>query len=157
MTQIETLVADTSAQDALKKCQADMHDVQKEAKQAADDLNRVEEEMISEREAHKKVGSFNCGRVLPGEDRDEKLAQCDKEMRNQLYERKKANTRKYQMRLQNDALHAEIEGLESKLLELDGEVRMCISDSAAAAKSAADELAAANKRNRGDSGRHGQG
>ena len=61
------------------------------------------------------------------------------------------------MRLQNDALHAEIEGLESKLLELDGEVRMCISDSAAAAKSAADELAAANKRNRGDSGRHGQG
>jgi hypothetical protein len=145
MTQIETLVADTSAQDALKKCQADMHDVQKEAKQAADDLDAVEEEMISEREAHKKVGSFNCGRVLPGEDRDEKLAQCDKEMRKQLFERKKANTRKYQMRLQNDALHSEIEGLESKLLELDGEVRMCISDSAAAAKTAADELAAANK------------
>ena len=58
-----------------------------------------------------------------------------------FYERKKANQRKYQMRLQNDALHAEIEGLENKLLELDGEVRQCIADSAAAAQTAAEQLA----------------
>ncbi len=146
MTQIDTLAAETSAQDALKKCQGDMHDVQKEKKEVEDELDRLEAEIADEREAHMKVGGFNCGRIIPGEDRDKKLAQCDKEMRIQLYERKKANQRKYQMRLQNDALHDEIAGLENKLLELDGEVRMCIADSAAAAKAAAEELADANKR-----------
>ena len=124
--QIATLTADTSAQDQLKKCQEDQHSVIAEKKTVEDELQRLEQEISDEREAHMKVGGFNCGRIIPGEDRDKKLAQCDKEMRIQLYERKKANQRKYQMRLQNDALHDEIETLENKLLELDGEVRQCI-------------------------------
>ena len=142
--QIATLTADTSAQDQLKKCQEDTHSVIAEKKTVEDELQRLEQEISDEREAHMKVGGFNCGRIIPGENRDEKLAECDKEMRIQLYERKKANQRKYQMRLQNDALHAEIEGLENKLLELDGEVRQCIADSAAAAQTAAEQLADAN-------------
>jgi len=144
--QIATLTADTSAQDQLKKCQEDQHSVIAEKKTVEDELQRLEQEISDEREAHMKVGGFNCGRIIPGEDRDKKLAQCDKEMRIQLYERKKANQRKYQMRLQNDALHDEIETLENKLLELDGEVRQCIADAAAAAQTAAEELADANKR-----------
>ena len=142
--QIATLTADTSAQDQLKKCQEDTHSVIAEKKTVEDELQRLEQEISDEREAHMKVGGFNCGRIIPGENRDEKLAECDAEMRLQLYERKKANQRKYQMRLQNDALHAEIEGLENKLLELDGEVRQCIADSAAAAQTAAEQLADAN-------------
>ena len=144
--QIATLTADTSAQDQLKKCQEDQHSVIAEKKTVEDELQRLEQEISDEREAHMKVGGFNCGRIIPGENRDEKLAECDKEMRLQLYERKKANQRKYQMRLQNDALHAEIETLENKLLELDGEVRQCIADSALAAKTAAEQLADANAR-----------
>ena len=144
--QIATLTADTSAQDQLKKCQEDQHSVIAEKKTVEDELQRLEQEISDEREAHMKVGGFNCGRIIPGENRDEKLAECDAEMRLQLYERKKANQRKYQMRLQNDALHDEIETLENKLLELDGEVRQCIADAAAAAQTAAEELADANKR-----------
>lgn len=130
LRKLEALTSDDTARVALEKCHVDRDAARSEASQAQEDLAALEKEIDEERAAHLTVGGFNCGRIVPGENRDEKLEACDKELRIQFYERRKANSRKYQWALQNDALRKDVEALEVKVLELDDEARTCTADAA---------------------------